>query len=97
MTSPSAHSEGHRFRVMLSFALVYFFWGSTYLAMRVAVRDLPPFVIGATRYLISGPVMLGALAISGKSIRLSWHDFLRLLVIAIFLLTMGNMGVLWGE
>jgi len=97
MSSPSIHNEGHRFRVMLSFALVYFFWGSTYLAMRVAVRDLPPFVIGATRYLISGPIMLAACAISGRSIRLSRHDLLRLLVISIFLLTMGNMGVLWGE
>lgn len=97
MTSPTIHNEGHRFRVMFSFALVYLFWGSTYLAMRVAVRDLPPFVIGATRYLISGPVMLAFCALSGRKLRLSRHDFIRLLVIGIFLLAIGNMGVLWGE
>jgi drug/metabolite transporter (DMT)-like permease len=97
MTSTLAPTEGHRFRVMLSFALVYFFWGSTYLAMRVAVRDLPPFVIGATRYLVSGPIMLAICALSGRKIRLSRHDFPRLLVIAVFLLSIGNMGVLWGE
>jgi drug/metabolite transporter (DMT)-like permease len=97
MTSTTIHNEGHRFRVMLSFALVYLFWGSTYLAMRVAVRDLPPFVIGATRYLISGPIMLAFCALSGRKIRPSRHDLLRLLVIGIFLLSIGNMGVLWGE
>ncbi len=97
MTSSSIPNEGHRFRVMLSFALVYLFWGSTYLAMRVAVRDLPPFVIGATRYLVSGPIMLAFCALSGRKIRLSRNDFLRLLVIGIFLLAIGNMGVLWGE
>src|SRR5216683_3023405 len=97
MTSSSIPNEGHRFRVMLSFALVYLFWGSTYLAMRVAVRDLPPFVIGATRYLVSGPIMLAFCALSGRKIRLSRNDFLRLLVIGIFLLAVGNMGVLWGE
>ena len=97
MTSVSAHNEGHRFRVMLSFALVYLFWGSTYLAMRVAVRDLPPYVIGAVRYLIAGPIMLAFCALTGRRIRLSVQDFLRLLVIAVFLLSIGNMGVVWGE
>jgi drug/metabolite transporter (DMT)-like permease len=82
---------------MLSFALVYVFWGSTYLAMRVAVRDLPPYVIGAVRYLIAGPIMLAFCVLTGRKIRLSVQDFLRLLVIAVFLLAIGNMGVLWGE
>jgi drug/metabolite transporter (DMT)-like permease len=97
MTSSSAPSEGHRFRVMVSFALVYVFWGSTYLAMRVAVRDLPPYVIGAVRYLIAGPIMLAFCALTGRKIRLSFQDFLRLMVISVFLLAIGNMGVLWGE
>ena len=54
MSSAPTAASRHRFRVAISFALVYLFWGSTYLAMRVAVRDVQPFVIGGTRYLISG-------------------------------------------
>jgi len=96
MTSRST-AENHRFRVALSFALVYVLWGSTYLAMRVAVRDVEPFVIGATRYLISGPIMLAACALSGRKIRLNLRDGLMLLAIGAALLSAGNMGVVWGE
>lgn len=84
-------------KVMVCFALVYVLWGSTYLAMRVGVRDLPPFVLGAARYLISGPVMLAACVLMGRKIRLCRHDFWRVLAIGVSLLSIGNMGIVWGE
>lgn len=86
-----------RSRIILAFALLYVLWGSTYLAMRLIVRDMPPYVAGTVRYLISGPIMLAALALMGRKIRLSAPDFRRLLVISILLLSTGNIGVLWGE
>lgn len=89
--------DDHRVRVMVCFGLVYVLWGSTYLAMRIGVRDLPPFVIGASRYLISGPVMLAACAVMGRKIGITRHDFWRLLAIAVSLLCIGNMGVVWAE
>lgn len=87
----------HRFKLILSFGLLYTLWGSTYLAMRVAVRDIPPFVIGATRYLIAGPLMLAACALMGRKIRLTRSDFWRLLGIGVTLLSVGNMGIVWAE
>ena len=90
-------SDKHRLRVMVSFGLVYVLWGSTYLAMRVAVRDFPPCVVGATRYLVSGPIMLAACAAMGRKIRITRHDFWRLLAIGVALLSAGNMGIVWGE
>jgi drug/metabolite transporter (DMT)-like permease len=89
--------QPQRSRVVLAFALLYVLWGSTYLAMRVIVRDLPPYVAGATRYLLAGPIMLAVLALAGHKVRLSLQDFRRLLVISILLLSIGNIGVLWGE
>ncbi|HEU4415873.1 MAG TPA: EamA family transporter [Candidatus Angelobacter sp.] len=84
-------------RIIVAFALLYVLWGSTYLAMRIIVRDLPPYVAGATRYLVSGPIMLAACALMGRKIRITFVDLSRLLVISILLLSMGNIGVLWGE
>src|SRR5689334_6089254 len=86
-------AEKHRLRLTVSFALVYVLWGSTYLAMRVAVRDFPPLVVGATRYLAAGPVMLAACALLRRKIALTRHDFLRLLAIGVALLSVGNMGI----
>jgi drug/metabolite transporter (DMT)-like permease len=86
-----------RSRIIVAFALLYVLWGSTYLAMRVIVRDMPPYVAGAVRYLVAGPIMLAALALTGRKISLSLPDLRRLLVISILLLSIGNIGVLWGE
>jgi drug/metabolite transporter (DMT)-like permease len=89
--------QQQRSRIMVAFALLYVLWGSTYLAMRVIVRDMPPYVAGTVRYLIAGPIMLVALALMGRKIRLTGPDLRRLLVISILLLSTGNIGVLWGE
>ena len=87
----------NRSRIIVAFALLYVLWGSTYLAMRVIVRDMPPYVAGTVRYLIAGPIMLAACALMGRKVRLSRHDLGRLLIISILLLSTGNIGVLWGE
>ena len=95
MTGPQLQSQ--RSRIIVAFALLYVLWGSTYLAMRVIVQDVPPYAAGAIRYLIAGPIMLAALALTGRKISLSLPDLRRLLVISILLLSIGNIGVLWGE
>ncbi|HEX3095440.1 MAG TPA: EamA family transporter [Candidatus Angelobacter sp.] len=87
----------NRSRIIVAFALLYVLWGSTYLAMRVIVRDMPPYVAGAVRYLSAGPIMLAACALMGRKISLTRLDLRRLLVISILLLSIGNIGVLWGE
>jgi len=87
----------NRSRIIVAFALLYVLWGSTYLAMRVIVRDMPPYVAGTVRYLVAGPIMLAACALLGRKISLTRRDLGQLLVIAILLLSIGNIGVLWGE
>jgi drug/metabolite transporter (DMT)-like permease len=87
----------NRSRIIVAFALLYVLWGSTYLAMRVIVRDMPPYVAGTVRYLAAGPIMLAACALLGRKISLTRRDLGQLLVISILLLSIGNIGVLWGE
>ena len=84
-------------RVLVAFGCVYFFWGSTYVAIRFGVEVLPPFVLGALRYLIAGPLMLAICAARGMKLRQSWRDFGMLAAIGILMLGMGNMGLVWCE
>ena len=44
-------------KVLLAFAIIYFVWGSTFLAIRVGVREVPPFLLASIRFLIAGAVL----------------------------------------
>ncbi|MGP0071302.1 MAG: EamA family transporter [Bryobacteraceae bacterium] len=44
-------------QTLLAFAIIYFVWGSTFLAIRVGVREVPPFLLAALRFLIAGSVL----------------------------------------
>lgn len=93
---PAEH-QSHRLRIGVSFGLVYFFWGSTYLAILIAVRHFPAALLGALRFLIAGVLMLGWCAASGKKVTISGKDGLRLLLIGVLLLTGGNVVLAWTE
>jgi len=58
-----------RFAVMLAFGLVYFFWGSTYLAIDIAVERIPPALMCGVRFLIAGVCMLAFCGVRGRTIR----------------------------
>ncbi len=51
-------STALRWRVMLSFFVLYIVWGSTYISMQMAVETIPPFVMGAGRFLIAGVILI---------------------------------------
>ena len=44
-------------KILLAFAIIYFVWGSTFLAIRVGVREVPPFLMAAIRFLLAGLLM----------------------------------------
>src|SRR5678816_2179828 len=50
-----------RVLVALSLIGVYLIWGSTYLAIRIALVDYPPFLMGAIRFFIAGVLMFGVM------------------------------------
>lgn len=87
----------HQFLIGLNFGLVYVLWGSTYLAIRIVVEHIPPAMMGATRFLIGGTVMLAWCLVSGRAIKLSTLDFRRVAIIGVLLLVGGNVGVAWAE
>ncbi len=87
----------HRLQVAIAFAMVYVFWGSTYLAIRISVEEMPPFVMGGTRFLIAGVLMLAFCAFRGMKVAITGRDAWKLALIGVLLLTGGNMGVATAE
>jgi drug/metabolite transporter (DMT)-like permease len=80
--------------------IVYLVWGSTYLAIRIAVREgsgLPPFTMGAMRTLLAGGLLLAGAVLTRSRIRLTREEAALLAVSGIFLWTGGNGLVAWAE
>ncbi len=54
-------------KILLAFAMIYFVWGSTFLAIRVGVHEVPPFLLAATRFFTAGAVMYAWMRVSGTA------------------------------
>jgi drug/metabolite transporter (DMT)-like permease len=54
-----AASQPRAWKVRLAFAIIYFVWGSTFLAIRVGVREVPPFLLAGMRFLVAGIMLYG--------------------------------------
>ena len=86
-----------RYTLLLAFGLVYLFWGSTYLAIDIAVMHIPPALACAVRFLIAGPLMLAYCAASGRRVKVSGASLLRFAIVGVLLLTGGNVTLAWAE
>jgi drug/metabolite transporter (DMT)-like permease len=64
----NAITETHRptWKTLLAFAIIYFVWGSTFLAIRVGVREVPPLVLAAMRFSVAGAVLYGWMLARGE-------------------------------
>src|SRR5260221_6594666 len=60
------NTHRQRWKTLLAFAIIYFVWGSTYLAIRVGVREVPPFLLAAMRFLIAGLLLYGWMIALGE-------------------------------
>ena len=54
-------------KILLAFGIIYFVWGSTYLSIRVGVREVPPFLLAGVRFLIAGLILYGWMRLKGAS------------------------------
>src|SRR5438874_1322122 len=83
-------------QILLAFSIIYFVWGCTFLAIRVGVREVPPFLFAAMRFFIAGLVLCAWTMSRGKSSPTArqWSSaFLLALLIFVF-----DYGLLfWAE
>jgi drug/metabolite transporter (DMT)-like permease len=93
----TAAQHQHRFAVFFALGLVYLFWGSTYLGIRIAVEHIPPALMCASRFIVAGSLMLGYCAATGRSIRFSPRQLGQIAIVGILLLMGGNLTLSFAE
>jgi drug/metabolite transporter (DMT)-like permease len=83
-------------RAYFAWAVVCVVWGTTYLAIRIALETIPPMLMASMRWIAAGSVLIVALKISGQRLPgpRSWP---ALTVLGILLLGFGNGAVVWAE
>jgi drug/metabolite transporter (DMT)-like permease len=81
--------------VALALATVYLVWGSTYLAIRVTDRTMPPFLMSSARFLVAGAALY-AFASRGRA-RPTLREWGASAIVGAALLLVGNGGVAWAE
>ena len=86
-----------RLAILAAFAVVYFVWGSTYLAIRVAVQDIPPGLLAGVRFVVAGLILGLAALLRGDRLPRGFTEWRAVLIMATALVVIGNGFVTWAE
>jgi drug/metabolite transporter (DMT)-like permease len=83
-------------RAYLAWIAVCLIWGTTYLAIRIALETIPPLIMAAVRWIVAGGLLILILRLRGERMpdRREWP---ALTLLGILLLGFGNGGVVWAE
>ncbi|MGA3244647.1 MAG: drug/metabolite exporter YedA [Bacteroidota bacterium] len=90
------HSSPPRLKLISAFASVYIVWGSTYLAIRIAIETIPPLLMAGFRFIIAGSIMYlwGRLRTNERPTRVHWKSAA---IVGLMLLLVGNGALSWSE
>ncbi len=80
----------------IAWAAVCLIWGTTYLAIKIALETIPPFLMGGIRYLMGGTILALWLVLRGQTLPPS-REWGRLAVLGFLMIALGNGGVVWAE
>jgi drug/metabolite transporter (DMT)-like permease len=91
-------AANHRplWKVLLAFAIIYFVWGSTFLAIRVGVHEVPPLLFAAMRFLIAGVVLYGWMLLHGERAP-NRREWISASVLAILIFVCDYGLLFWAE
>jgi drug/metabolite transporter (DMT)-like permease len=91
-------AEAHRpaWKTLLAFGIIYFVWGSTFYAIRVGVREVPPFLLAAMRFLIAGVALYGWTRARGAR-GPTWREWASIAVVAFLIFVLDYGLVFWAE
>ena len=88
--------QASTFMVIVAFATVYLVWGSTYFFIQKAVHDIPPFIMGAMRFIAAGVIMMAWCIAKGEKL---WNakQVMVASIAGCLLLFIGSGAVIWAE
>ncbi len=86
-----------RTKVIVAFALVYIFWGSTYLGIRIAVESVPPVLMAGLRFFTAGVLLLAFSAATGRQVIIEGRQLAVLGLVGTLLLSVANSVLAWAE
>jgi drug/metabolite transporter (DMT)-like permease len=86
-----------RWKSWTALATIYLVWGSTHLAIKIAVRTQPPLFSGGARFLAAGLALACALGAAGRSLRVSRRELASALAVGVSLLASGVGVVMVAE
>jgi drug/metabolite transporter (DMT)-like permease len=91
-------NRSHRptWQTLLAFAIIYLVWGSTFLAIRVGVREVPPFLLAAMRFLIAGLVLYGSSVARGARSP-SGRQWMSAFLLALLIFVLDYGLLFWAE
>ncbi|MCP4974834.1 MAG: EamA family transporter [Maribacter sp.] len=82
--------------VILAFFAIYVIWGSTYLLNKIAVLELPPFMLASIRFVVAGILIFIIAKFMGKSITITWRQLKNTIIAGFLFLSFGNGVVVWA-
>ena len=82
--------------MILAFFAIYVIWGSTYLLNKIAVTELPAFMLAGIRFVIAGFLIFIIATILGLSLKISKKQLLNTTIAGFLFLTFGNGVVVWA-
>ena len=88
--------SGVDFRVILAFAAIYILWGSTYLAIRIAVQLVPPLFAAGSRFFFAGTLLYAVMRLCGRE-RPSGKEWASLAAIGSLMFVVTYGAVFWAE
>lgn len=83
-------------RVLLAFAAIYVLWGATFLAIRVAVVEIPPFFTAGVRFLTAGSLLYAGMRLRGRPAPSS-AEWRGIALTALFLFVATYGALFWAE
>jgi drug/metabolite transporter (DMT)-like permease len=90
------HRSPSKALVIAAFAALYVIWGSTYIAIAISLKTIPPFLMAGSRFLVAGVIVLAWCLLRGQSLP-DGNSIAKLILSGILMPLCGTVSLVWVE